>query len=215
MRQSLLVKKSQQSLKEAKHQKVEFERSYHRDLIDKLNSTEAKLIEIRHENERLLAKSNRTMIKSPVSGVIKVINVNTIGASITPGMSILEVVLTDGVLMIESKVRPQDVAHLRPGMQAVVKLSAYDYLIYGTLKGKLINLSADTITDDKGNTFYSAYVKVNKNQDNIELSKMDLIPGMIAEVDLVSGKRSILSYLLKPLLKTKHKALKNINYISF
>ena len=118
---------------------MEFERSYHRDLIDKLNSTEAKLIEIRHENERLLAKSNRTMIKSPVSGVIKVINVNTIGASITPGMSILEVVPTDGVLMIESKVRPQDVAHLRPGMQAVVKLSAYDYLIYGTLKGKLIN----------------------------------------------------------------------------
>ena len=102
---SLLVKKSQQSLKEAKYQKVEL-RSYHRDLIDKLNSTEAKLIEIRYENERLLAKSNRTMIKFfTVSGVIKVINVNTIGASITPGMSILEVVPTDGVLMIESKVR--------------------------------------------------------------------------------------------------------------
>ena len=91
---------------------------------------------------------------------------------------------------MNQRLGPQDVAHLRPGKLSV-KLSAYDYLIYGTLKGKLINLSADTITDDKGNTFYSAYVKVNKNQDNIELSKMDLIPGMIAEVDLVSGKRSI------------------------
>lgn len=151
---------------------------------------------------------NRTLLKAPVRGIVNKVNVTTVGAVLQPGADIFEIVPLDGGLLIEAQIRPQDVAFIKPGETATVKLTAYDYLIYGGLVGKVIRISADTITNGDGKQFYRVIVRTDKSYLGNDDTKNPIIPGMVATVDIQTGKNTVLSYLLKPILRARAEAFR-------
>lgn len=185
-----------------------------------LTEANAELIKI--ESELAQARENmqmradpvgRSLIRAPVRGIVKNVKITTIGGVVNTGQDILEIVPLDDKLMVEAYIQPQDVAFLRPGMPTVVKVSAYDYAIYGGLKGKLIMISPDTLSNDtrrselklnSNEVFYRIIVEtdtnylLDKNQN-----KMAIIPGMIATVDIKTGEKSVFDYLIKPITRMK------------
>jgi adhesin transport system membrane fusion protein len=156
----------------------------------------------------------RTELRSPVHGVVNKLNVTTIGAVVAPGASLMEIVPLDDTLLVEGRIRPQDIAFIRPDHEAVVKLSAYDSSVYGSLHGKVERISADTITDDKGDknergeTFYRVMVRTEKNHLGTTEHPLPIIPGMVATVEILTGKKSVLDYLIKPARTLKDEALR-------
>lgn len=147
-------------------------------------------------------------LKAPVRGIVNKLNVTTIGAVVQPGQDIIQIVPQDDKLFIETRIRPQDVAFIQPKQAASVKLSAYDYLIYGALDGKVERISADTIADERGENFYRVIVRTNKTYIENKGEKLPIIPGMVASVDILTGKRTVLDYLLKPIRRVRHEALR-------
>ena len=145
---------------------------------------------------------------APLRGIVKQLKVNTIGGVVQPGSDMLEIVPLDDSLLIEAKVRPQDVAFLHPGQRAMVKFTAYDYTIYGGLKANLELISADTITDEEGNSFYLIQVRTEKSHLGSDDNPLLIIPGMVASVDIITGEKSVLAYLLKPVLKARSEAMR-------
>tara|TARA_R110002095_G_scaffold211895_1_gene200545 strand:+ start:2079 stop:3413 length:1335 start_codon:yes stop_codon:yes gene_type:complete len=150
---------------------------------------------------------SRTEVRSPVHGIIKQLLVTTVGGVVQPGEDLVEIVPLEDTLLIEAKIQPKDVAFLHPGLQASVKITAYDYSVYGDLKGTLIRVSADSITDEQGNVFYKAYLKTEGTILSKTQKKLPIMPGMISSVDILTGKKSVLNYILKPILKAKQRAL--------
>jgi len=150
----------------------------------------------------------RTLVKSPVNGTVNRILVTTVGGVIQPGMNLIEIVPTEGTLLIEAKIKPADIAFLRPNQKAMVKFTAYDYTIYGGLEAKLEQIGADSITDEKKESYYLVTLRTDKNFIGSKDDPLPIIPGMIASVDILTGKKTILSYLLKPVLKAKYTALR-------
>ncbi len=151
----------------------------------------------------------RTIIKSPVNGVVKKLHVVTLGGVIQPGMSIMEIVPIEDNLLVEARVKPNDIAFLKIGQEATVKVSAYDFSTYGGIKGILEQISADTMIDEKsGESYFLIKVRTDKNYIVRDEKHLPIIPGMTAEVDVLTGRKSVLSYLMKPLLKTKQNALR-------
>lgn len=169
--------------------------------------------EIKRIKARLVSdndKLNKTIVRSPVDGIIKVININTIGGVVKSGADLIEIVPDSNILLIETKIDPKDIAFINPTLKAVVKLTAYDFSIYGALEGKIVEISADSIEDEKSKenkSYYKVTIKTNKNYLERDGKKLPIIPGMIASVDIVTGKKSILDFILKPILKTKQNAL--------
>ena len=151
---------------------------------------------------------SRTTVTSPVKGIIKQLKINTIGGVVQPGSDMLEIVPLEDNLLIEARVRPQDVAFLHPGQNAMVKFNAYDYTIYGGLKANLELISADTIVDKDGRSFYLIQVRTDKNHLGSDDHPLLIIPGMVATVDIITGEKSVLDYLLKPVLKARAEALR-------
>ncbi len=134
--------------------------------------------------------------------------VNTVGGVIQPGSDMVEIVPLNDTLLVEAKIRPQDIAFLHPGQEAIVKFTAYDYTIYGGLKAKLERIGADTITDeDKKTTYYMITLRTDRSHLGTDEKPLLIIPGMVASVDIITGKKSILSYLLKPIIKARAEAL--------
>ena len=141
---------------------------------------------------------------------MKQIYVNTIGGVVKSGMDLIEIVPLSDILLIEAKIDPKDIAFISPNQKAIVKVTAYDFSIYGSLEGKIVDISADSIVDknDKNQkTYYKVVVKTEKNYLEKDNKKLPIIPGMITSVDIITGKKSILDFLLKPILKTKANAL--------
>ncbi len=154
---------------------------------------------------------DRTTVRSPVKGIVKQIKVTTIGGVLKPGMDIIEIVPLEDTLLIEAKIKPADIGFIRPKQKAMVKISAYDFAIYGGLVGKVEQISADTITEEKNGkeeTFYLIRVRTDKNYLGTEKKPLYIIPGMMATVDILTGHKSVLDYLLKPILKAKNNALR-------
>ncbi len=150
----------------------------------------------------------RTQVRSPVRGTINQLKINTVGGIIQPGMDLLEIIPIEDNLLVEAKIRPADIAFLRPGQEAMIKLTAYDFSIYGGLPAKLERISADTITDEQGDSFYQIYLRTDKNYIESNKGKLKIIPGMTTTVDILTGKKTVLDYLLKPILKAKNEALR-------
>lgn len=150
----------------------------------------------------------RTSVRSPVNGTINRIHVNTVGGVIQPGMDLIEIVPMDETLLVETRIKPADIAFLRPNQKAKVKFTAYDFTIYGGLDAELEHISADSITDEDGNAYYLVNVRTKKNYLGNENDPLPIIPGMVATVDILTGKKTILSYLLKPILRAKYIALR-------
>jgi adhesin transport system membrane fusion protein len=153
-------------------------------------------------------KVRRAVLKSPTTGIINKINVATIGEVIPAGANIVEIVPADDKLLIETRIRPQDVAFVRPGSPATIRLTAYDYTKYGTLTGVVDRIGADTITDENRETFYQVIVSTDADQPAEVSGAIRVIPGMVATVDIATGDRTVLEYLMKPILKIRDQAFR-------
>ena len=170
-----------------------------------------KKVELARLNKAILSledRVKRTEVVSPVTGTVKQINVNTIGGVVQPGMDLVEIVPTDDTLVVEAEVKPSDIAFLYPGQTAVVKLTAYDFAIYGGLEATLEHISADTISNERGERFYQIRVRTTKNSLGSTEGSLPIISGMAAQVDILTGKKTIMDYLLKPINRAKEKALR-------
>ncbi len=194
------ISRIQVSISEAKRKITEAEQNFRNRIRAELNEVSAKLNSLTETSVALSDKVKQSTLKSPVNGKVSRLFFNTVGGVIQPGKEVMEVVPTDEVLVLETKVQIKDIAFLRPGQPAVVKLTAYDYTIYGTLDAMVESIAADSIVDDKGNAYY--LVRVRTLQTSLGKG-LPIIPGMVAQVDILTGKKTILSYLLKPVLKAK------------
>lgn len=173
-----------------------------------LNEIDAELRRIGETSLALEDRVQRTAVKSPVHGTVKQLFVNTIGGVVQPGSNLVEIVPLEDNLLVEAKIRPSDIAFLRPGLKAIVKVTAYDFSIYGGLEAKLEHISADTITDDEGNSFYLVRVRTDRNQLDTPKGPLPIIPGMLTEVDVLTGEKTVLAYLLKPILRARERAMR-------
>ncbi|CAN7205853.1 adhesin transport system membrane fusion protein [Rhizobium tibeticum] len=150
----------------------------------------------------------RTDIRSPVDGIVNTLEVNTIGAYVDPGRVIAGIVPTADTLLIEAKISPRDVAFVRRGQPAVVKVTAYDFSIFGGLEGVVENISADSLVEkEKGETYYLVQVKTDKSALERNGKSYPIIPGMVASVEIMTGNKTVLSYLMKPINKARSEAL--------
>ncbi|PKH09012.1 HlyD family type I secretion periplasmic adaptor subunit [Moritella sp. Urea-trap-13] len=174
-----------------------------------LNETSDQLNSLLESQVGLEDRVNRTVVLSPVKGTIQKIYVNTVGGVIQPGMDLVEIVPTEDALMIEAKIAPQDIGFLRPDLPVIIKFSAYDFTVYGGLSGYLETISADTIQDEEGNSYYQVRIRTEDNTlKGPDGEPLPIIPGMTASADIITGKRSVLDYLLKPVLKVRQTALR-------
>ncbi|MDB2562564.1 HlyD family type I secretion periplasmic adaptor subunit [Sulfurimonas sp.] len=168
-----------------------------------LNEVTAEISRLKTQQIALSDQVDRTMVKSPVDGIVQTLFVNTVGGVIKPGADLIEIVPTDKRLSLDVKIKPSDIAFIRPGAEVKVKISAYDYAIHGGLIGKVVKISPDTITDKKENTFYMINVETEKNHLGTVENPLNITPGMMASVDIVTGKKTVMQYMLKPILKSK------------
>lgn len=202
------IPKAQSRLQESQLALRENELVFFNKAKSELNEILAELDEVSASAIALEDRLRRTNVRSPVTGTINRLLVNTVGGVIQPGMDLVEIVPLEDTLVVETKIKPADIAFLRPNQEAKVKFTAYDFTIYGGLNAKLEHISADSITDEKGNSFYLVRLRTDKNYLGPESDPLPIIPGMVASVDILTGKKTILAYLLKPVLRAKYMALR-------
>lgn len=205
---TLALPRAEAGTKEIQSRIEQSELAFRAEAFKELNEARTHLQKITATSVAIQDRVSRTSVVSPVHGVIKQLNVNTIGGVVQPGSNLLEIVPLEDNLLIEARVRPQDIAFLHPGQRAMVKFSAYDYTIYGGLKANLELISADTITDREGRSFYLIQVRTEKNFLGSPEHPLVIIPGMVATVDIITGQKSVLDYMLKPVLKARYEALR-------
>jgi adhesin transport system membrane fusion protein len=169
----------------------------------KRNEALTELSALRENSTALEDQVSRTVVISPMHGIVQKVFVHTIGGVIQPGQEIMEIVPSEQALLVEVKIKPSDIAFIYFGQKAVVKFSAYDFSIYGGLDGKVVYIGADTQKDEKENVFYQVRIKTTKNHLTRNGEKLKIIPGMTVSVDIITGQKSVLDYILKPILKTK------------
>lgn len=165
----------------------------------------AKLNEMNEIRERLSGLEERKVrkeMKSPVSGTIQELTVNTVGGVVRAGEDLIKIVPKDDQLIVEARVKPSDRAFIYPGQPAVIKITAYDFSIYGGLKGELLDISADTVEDDQGEFFYRVRLRTYETELKRKGEILPIIPGMITSVDILTGQKTVMQYLLKPFTKT-------------
>lgn len=194
------------SIREASRKIQEAELNFRNLARQELSETTAKLSTLSAGSVALADRVRQSEIRSPVNGTVKQLLVNTVGGVVQPGKDIIEIVPSEDALLLETKILPKDIAFLRPGQRAQVKFTAYDFAIYGGLEATLETISADTVQDAKGNAFY--IVRVRTKSSVIGHQRLPIIPGMVAEVDIITGKKSVLSYLLKPVLRARESAMR-------
>lgn len=199
------VPRIQAAIAEANRKIQEVELAFRNQASAELSETMAKMGALSEGSVALKDKVKLTEIRSPVRGEVKRLLMNTVGGVVQPGRDIIEIVPLDESLLIEAKILPRDIAFLHPGQKAFVRFTAYDSTIYGGLTGQVQHIGADSITDDKGNTYY--LVRVQTDKAGFGEGKLPIIPGMTAEVDIITGEKTVLSYLLKPVLRAKAQAL--------
>ncbi|MBE9611024.1 HlyD family type I secretion periplasmic adaptor subunit [Chitinilyticum litopenaei] len=181
---------------------------YRSDAAAELSAASADLSALTAGKVALEDRLDRTTIRSPVNGIIKTIAVNTVGGVIQPGATVMEIVPMEDSLLIEARIRPADVGFLRPGQTVSVKISAYDYSIYGDLDARLENITADSISKEKEESFYLVQVRTSKNHLGSSDKPLPIIPGMLATVHIRTGQKTVMDYLLKPIVKAKTEALR-------
>jgi len=204
------VPKADAAVLEAQRKLDEVEITLHTEENRELREAQLRWADIKDNTVKDLDRLNRTEIRSPVRGTIKELKINTIGGVIQPGKDLIAIVPLEDQLLVEAQVQPADVAFLRPGMKAIVKVTAYDYGIYGGLDATLLDISADTLVDEKSREqkqFFRIRLKTDKNYIGKEDKRLPISPGMTAQVDILTGKRTVWQYLMKPLEKASENAL--------
>ena len=205
---TLAIPRAESALREAERKAEEAQNRFRSEALEELNQTRIDLQKTSASGLALEDRVRRTLVTSPVNGIVQQLLVNTIGGVIQPGSDLVEIIPLEDTLLFEARIRPQDIAFLHPGQEAMIKITAYDYTIYGGLKGELEHISADTVTDENGDSFYLIRLRTDKNHLGSEENPLLIIPGMVASVDIITGRKSILSYLLKPVLRAQAEALR-------
>lgn len=168
-----------------------------------LNEAQTEYNRIKSESSMIKDQVTRTMIKSPINGIVQKIYVNTVGGVVKPGDNLIEIVPTEGGLLAEVKIKPSDIAFIYPGQKVVIKVSAYDFAIYGSLHGKVVNISPDSTTDKNDNVYYTIKVQTDEKYFGTQANPLKIIPGMTVNADIITGKKTVLQYILKPILRAK------------
>jgi len=176
--------------------------------LQKLSGARVELSALNETSKWSADKVNRTTVRAPVSGIVKTVHVTTTGQVVQPGSNLIEIVPLNDSLLIEAQIRPQDIAFVRPGQDAIVKVTAYDFSIYGGLKARVEQIGADSIATDKGDIYYLIRVRTDETFLKYGSETLPIIPGMVADVDILTGKKTVLSYLTKPLTRMRDVAMR-------
>jgi adhesin transport system membrane fusion protein len=205
----LLKPKVKSSFEEAVLKRREAVFKYRTDARSVLNELQSSLSRLNEAQVSAQDKVSKALILSPVVGTVKTLHITTLGGVVKPGEVLLEIVPSEDKLLVEAKIIPKDIAFIYVGLKAMVKISAYDFTRYGGLEGVVEHISADTTQDEDGNSFY--IIRVRTNESNMQSSSnqvMPIIPGMMTSVDVIISKRTVLEYILNPLLRAKELALR-------
>lgn len=197
----------QADLSAARNERQDQENKFRSQALGELNDVQTQLSQL---NENLTAigdRVDRSELRSPVDGIVNKIMLKTLGGVVEPAMKLVEIVPVDDNLKIIARVAPSEIAFLRPGQPVKVKISAYDPQRYGALEGELVRLGANSVTDSKGNIFFEIEVRTAKNHLGSEENPLPITPGMVAQTEIITGERSILGYLMRPVLRAKDRAL--------
>lgn len=201
---SAQIDRIEAAIHEAEKRLTETEISFRNQARSDLSDTRARLSSLQEGQVGLADRVRLAEVRSPVRGVVKSLHANTLGGVIQPGHDILEIVPSDDSLLLEVRINPRDIGFIRPEQEARVKFTAYDFTVYGGLDGEVEQISADTLVDEQGNTYYVADVRTESAFLGDE--EKPIIPGMMAEVHILTGKRTVLQYLLKPILRARENA---------
>ena len=206
------AKKNAESLvsqiSEAENQIREVEDRHRGEAGEEYNKVMAEIDRLSRTQVAIEDRVDRTNVRSPVNGTVKQLMVSTVGGVVKPGMDIMEIVPHEKVLLVEAKIKPSDRAFIYPGQKAVVKITAYDYTIYGGLDGTVTHISADTITGERQEEYYLVRIKTDKNFIGTDQTVKRIMVGMTAHAEIITGKRTIMQYMLKPILRAKANALR-------
>lgn len=198
------ISRSESAINEARNKIREVQLSMTNKWRTRLSEVASKLNSIIAAETGLVDKVRQTEIRSPVRGTIQRLLINTRGGVVSPGREVMEITPLDDQLMVEARISPKDIAFIRPGQAAVIKLTAYDFSIYGGFDAEVVHISSDSMTDEKENTYYLVRLKTVQNPDEIGLK---IMPGLTAQVDILTGKKTVLEYLIKPVLKATSQAM--------
>lgn len=198
------ISRIQSAISEAMRKIQEVELNVRNQMRNELSDTMAKLGTLTEGSRALQDRVKHAEVRSPVRGTVKRLLVNTVGGVVQPGKEVVEIVPLDDALILEAQVKPKDIGFLRPGQSVLVKFTAYDFAVYGGLDAVVEHIGADTVIDEKGNAFYTVRVRTLKSSLG---ENLPIIPGMVAELDVLTGKKTILAYFLKPVLRAKANAL--------
>lgn len=196
------VVKNQAALEQAQFELGNVENRFQNEDQEQLRDMKIKLEDERANLLEAQDRMHRTEVRSPVKGIVRDIKIKTIGGVVRGGEEIMQIVPFEDTLVVEANILPSDVAFIHPGQEASVKVTAYDYAIYGSLEGKLLEISADTVHDpEQKMSFYHVFLRTDKNYLEHEGKKLPIIPGMTVEVDILTGSRTVMEYMLKPIIK--------------
>ncbi len=198
------MRRIESSIIEAQSKLSSVQVEFNNEVREELADTLSRINSLRETGEGLSDRVRGTEVRSPVKGTIKQLYFYTIGGVVLPGKEIIEIVPADDTLFLEVRIHPKDIAFMVPGQEALVKFTAYDFVVYGGLKGVVEHIGADTVMDEEGNPFYEVTVRTIKSS---LASDKPIIPGMVVEVDILTGKKTVLAYLMKPILRAKQYAM--------
>jgi membrane fusion protein, adhesin transport system len=204
----LTIPRIESSLNESENKLSAAESAFRSRSQAEYSEVKAELDRLQESSQAIVDQVDRTLVRSPVAGTIKQLFVKTLGGVIQPGRDLVAIVPTEDKLRVEARVSPADIAFLHPNQKAIIKFTAYDFSIHGGLEGEVVNISPDTIVDEEGNSFYIVQIETEKSFLGNEVNPLPIIAGMTVSVDILTGKKTILDYILKPILKTKQLALR-------
>lgn len=191
---------------EARQNVETYEQAFISEARQELNEAASELGRLMEGNQAYTDRVDRTVVRSPVRGTVKQLKVKTVGGVIQPGMDLIEIVPIDDSLLVDARILPKDIAFIHPGQRGMVRFTAYDFSIHGGLAAKVVHISPDTMVDDEGVSYYQIRLVTENNHLGKNDSPLPIIPGMTVQVDILTGRKSIMDYLLKPILKTKELA---------
>jgi len=203
------VPRAQSELAEAQARLASETDRFRRDATEQLATLEPEIVQVRELLGKASEQAERTEIRSPIDGIVKNLRFNTLGGVVRPGEAIMEIVPVGDELVVQARLSPVDRGYVREGQRAVVKISTYDFVRYGSLDGRVARIAADTNTDSgNGRAYYEVIVRTERSYLGASAGDLPITPGMQATVDIHTGSRSVLSYLVKPVLKLRHEAFR-------
>ena len=203
----LSIPRAKAAIDEARSRLADASAAFRAQAGSELAQAQADLAKVMEQIPALEDRATRTVVRAPMHGIVKTIATRTIGGVVQPGSTIMEMVPVEDSLLIETRLRPADIAFVHVGQRAIVKVTSYDYAIFGGLEGKIEHVAADSIVPQQGEPYYLAHVRTASNAIDYYGKKLSITPGMLASVDVITGKRSVLYYVTKPINRARERAL--------